>query len=162
MKPNVNAKSYSYILIAVVLLIVATACGSRPSNDGAGEGESESASSAGSSVSEMPKVNFDSVAEQSGITTTTEIAAPSVDEEGPDLSLGERVYDNKCAECHGANAEGTPDKAAALTGLSQELSEFEDLLRTGGDLGPEHLFGTLDVSVNGLEAMHAYLQSLSN
>ncbi len=162
MNTNVNAKSYSYILAAVILLVIATACGSRPSSSDTSDGGSETSSSAGSSLSEMPKVNFDSVAEQSGITTTTEIAAPSVDAEGPDLALGERVYGNNCAECHGANAEGTPDKAAALVGLSQELAEFEDLLRTGGDLGPEHLFGTLDVSVNGLEAMHAYLQSLSN
>lgn len=155
-------KSFVSSLTIVIFIFVLSACGSRPADSGGSGGDGGSGSSGGSGVAAMPTANFESVADQSGITTTTEIETTAVEDDGPDLAMGERVYGNKCAECHGASAEGTPDKASALTGLSQSFAEFEDLLRTGGELGPEHLFGTQAVSVNGLEAMHAYLQSLSN
>lgn len=153
-----------HLAFVILLLLLVAACGSRPP---ASEGSEEVTTSSGSSrsssaVEAMPTASFKSVGEQSNITTTTDVETEAVEEEGPDLALGERVYGNNCADCHGAAAEGTPDKGSALAGLAQPYDQFEDLIRTGGDLGPEHLFGTRAVSANGLEAMHAYLQSLSN
>ena len=57
------------------------------------------------------------------------------DEEEPDIAAGEFVYGNRCAECHGEGAAGT-DQAASLVGLTLSEDEFEDLIRTGGELGP--------------------------
>lgn len=150
------------LVFVILLLLLLSACGSRPPVDEGGEETTAGTSRGSSSMEAMPTASFKSVGEQSNITTTIDVETEAVEEEGPDLALGERVYGNNCADCHGAAAEGTPDKGSALAGLSQPYAEFEDLIRTGGDLGPEHLFGTRAVSVNGLEAMHAYLQSLSN
>ncbi|MEM7131654.1 MAG: cytochrome c [Chloroflexota bacterium] len=150
-----------WLFASFLLMIVLVACGSRPS-DRAYDDDEPTTDSSDSGIQAMPTANFSSVGEQSGITITTNIEVPAEDAEddGPDLAMGERVYGNRCAECHGPTADGIPDMAPTLIGLSLSLHEFEDLLRTGGDLGPEHLFGTRVVSANGLAAMHAYLSSL--
>ena len=77
----------------------------------------------------------------------------------PDLATGELIFNNRCAECHGEDAAGT-DQASSLVGLSLSEDDFEDLIRTGGELGPEHLFGSTKVSPDGLSAVFAYLTSL--
>lgn len=152
-----------HAIVALILTIILAACGSRPSDNSTGGDETQSGS-ADSGIVAMPNASFNSVGDQSGITTTTDVEAPVVNaqDDEPDLSIGERVYANKCADCHGSSGEGTSDKGSAIAGLTMGIGELEDLMRTGGDLGPEHLFGTRDVSANGLEALHAYLQSLSN
>ena len=81
------------------------------------------------------------------------------DEEEPDIAAGEFVYGNRCAECHGEGAAGT-DQATSLVGLTLSEDEFEDLKRTGGELGPDHLFGSTKISPDGLSAVYAYLTSL--
>ena len=81
------------------------------------------------------------------------------DEEEPDIATGEIVYGNRCAECHGEGASGT-DQASSLAGLTLDEDEFEDLIRTGGELGPDHLFGSTKISPDGLSAVYAYLTSL--
>ena len=76
-----------------------------------------------------------------------------------DIAAGEFVYGNRCAECHGEGAAGT-DQAASLVGLTLSEDAFEDLIRTGGELGPDHLFGSTKISPDGLSAVYAYLTSL--
>lgn len=74
---------------------------------------------------------------------------------------GQELYlTRKCAECHGDNAEGVPDKGSALAGTTLSEQEFTDLLRTGGDVGPDHLFGPMTISPSGVTAIHAWLQAL--
>ena len=81
------------------------------------------------------------------------------DEEEPDIAAGEFVYGNRCVECHGEGAAGT-EQATSLVGLTLSEDEFEDLVRTGGELGPDHLFGSTKISPDGLSAVYAYLTSL--
>ncbi len=86
-------------------------------------------------------------------------AAPAATE--VDLELGQRVYGNLCAQCHGADLQGT-DEGGALAALDMARDEFTILLRTGGGLGNQHLFGTTKVSETGIEALFGYLQSMAN
>lgn len=146
----------SFVIVMFVLL---AACGGGDSAAPAGEGEEAASAERRSGVPTMPAANFESVGAQSAITQTGGITTTGdAAETGPDLALGERVYTNRCAECHGAQAEG--GSAAALAGLGMDEAAFTDLIRTGGDIGNEHLFGTRAVSENGLAAMYAWLQAL--
>ncbi len=154
-----TARMFLLLLMGLATMGILVACGGAPAAS-TGDGES-STGRRGAAVATMPAANFASVATQSGLTetiVTTQTTAVTVTGSGPDLALGERVYTNRCADCHGANAEG--DSAPALAGLSLAEDEFVDLLRTGGDIGSEHLFGTRAVSENGIAAMYAYLTSL--
>lgn len=146
------------ILLSTLFLLFVAGCGGGQSADN-GEIETSASARRAAAVATMPSANFGSVGDQSGLTETVTLSdtAP-VEDSGPDLALGERVYTNRCAECHGAQGEG--DSASAVAGLTMEKADFVDLLRTGGDLGPDHLFGTRAVSENGLNAMFAYLQTL--
>ncbi|MBV7338678.1 cytochrome c [Chloroflexi bacterium TSY] len=142
---------------AVLFLLVACSpsggtSGSVSDNNTAANGKKE--------IPTMPAARFTSVGNQSDTSNVRiETPAPAEEHESEiDLALGERVYNNHCAECHGELAVG--GSAQALAGLAMELAELETLLRTGGELGPEHLFGTRKVSANGMTAMHGYLQAL--
>lgn len=74
---------------------------------------------------------------------------------------GQELYaTRKCAGCHGDGAEGVPDKGSALAGTTLTEQEFTDLLRTGGDIGSDHLFGPMTISPSGVTAIHAWLQAL--
>lgn len=160
MKNLYSLKRISLILVCIAAMLLAGCGGANGSNTGE-DGQTESTRRRGENVPTMPAANFTSVGAQSGLTETTSLATPEpTAAEGPDLTLGERVYTNRCAECHGAAAEG--GSASALAGLTMDESTFEDLLRTGGNIGPSHLFGTRAVSENGLFAIHAWLQSLSD
>jgi mono/diheme cytochrome c family protein len=81
-----------------------------------------------------------------------------------DLARGERVYTNqKCADCHGASGEGVEGKGKTLAGTALSEEEFTDILRTGGmgSLGNDHLYGTQAISPSGVQALYAYIKSLS-
>lgn len=144
------------VVMIGLLTLAGSACGSRSDSNGGNGSPDTSADQP--VVATMPAANFSSVGEQSVITNT--VGSDSADDSGPDLALGERVYGNHCAECHGEN--GTGASAASVIGLELEAGAFEDLLRTGGDLGPDHLFGTQKVSPGGLEALYAYISSLAD
>lgn len=81
----------------------------------------------------------------------------------PDLLLGQRVWDGKCAGCHGVQGEGVPGKGKGVEGWQFGIPEFTDLLRTGqkGKLGSEHLFGPSQISPAGVEALFSYAESLA-
>jgi mono/diheme cytochrome c family protein len=81
---------------------------------------------------------------------------------GPDLTLGQRVYENKCASCHGEKGEGVQGKGKGIASWTMSASEFEDIQRTGGNgkLGNEHLFGMNQISPVGMSNLYAYVQSL--
>lgn len=95
----------------------------------------------------------------------SEAAAPVAPAATPeiDLARGQTAYVNRgCAECHGEQGEGLPDKGATLASTELTLSEFTEWLRTGGkgQLGNDHIFGPSAISPGGMTALHAWLQSL--
>ena len=92
------------------------------------------------------------------VTTEATVAA-----EDKFVARGKMLYEKReCNSCHGANAEGMPDKGAKLAGTALTEAEFKDLLRTGkqGELGNDHLYGTSAISESGISAVYAFLQSL--
>ncbi len=166
---DVNNKIHSLIIIAILCIVALAliACGR---NNGDSSGETDGAADTPAAavdkpeVPTMPAAQFAQpttiIKESDEITNTT--AAETPEPEGPDVTLGERVYTNKCAECHGAQAEGVADKGEALVEFTMTEDEFTDLLRTGGELGPEHLFGAQAISPDGVAGLYAYVQSLAS
>jgi mono/diheme cytochrome c family protein len=100
---------------------------------------------------------------QATTVITPEIATPTAAATGPDLALGQRVWDGKCASCHGAKGEGVANKGKGIAEWKLTAQELEDLLRTGqkGKLGSEHLYGPSQISPAGIAGLYAYVQSLS-
>ena len=143
-------------ILAVLLLLLAL-----PAGCGRGDEENVSGEEAASDrnvVPTMPAARFDQPTPVTDLQEASE-ADKQEDEEEPDIAAGEFVYGNRCAECHGEGAAGT-DQATSLVGLTLSEDEFEDLIRTGGELGPDHLFGSTKISPDGLSAVYAYLTSL--
>ena len=90
-------------------------------------------------------------------------SSPETAESEPevDLELGQRIYGNLCAQCHGADLQGTAE-GQALTSFEMSPDEFTVLLRTGGELGNQHQFGTTKVSETGIAALFAYLNAMAD
>ena len=93
-------------------------------------------------------------------TATAEAAA------GADPELISRGRDRyvalKCGDCHGENGEGNGDKGPKLVGLTLTADEFLSFLRSGGKLGSAHQFASNRISVQGVQNLYLYLQSLSS
>lgn len=85
-------------------------------------------------------------------------AASSLD---PQLvERGKGRYDAlKCAECHGANGEGT-DKGSSMVTYTENEGNFIAFMRSGGTLGPAHQYATNRLSETGGTALYQYLLSL--
>jgi mono/diheme cytochrome c family protein len=153
------------------LLVLGVACG------GGGTDDSASGNTAVEAVvPTMPSARFTAVSSQSVLTATVAVAANAgatttvtttvagADNSTPvnqDLERGARSYArNNCASCHGEQGEGVADKGAAITAMTLTLPEFDTLLRTGGGLGAEHIFGPSAISPGGMATLYAYVQSL--
>ena len=109
----------------------------------------------------MPVAQFTPVAGQLNEEKALEAQSQIEDQEtqdfnAEDIETGSRVYANRCAECHGAELEGT-DQAGALTALDMTQNDFLIFLRTGGDLGNSHQFGPAMASNAGIEDLYAFL-----
>ncbi len=107
----------------------------------------------------MPVARFTAVAgelNEAAVVATQEQSQAAAAVTTGDLEAGQRVYANRCAECHGANRQGTAE-GRALTTLDMTADEFLRLLRTGGELGNDHLFGPTKISNPGIESLFAYL-----
>ena len=154
---NITRFSTRFVpILAVLLLLLAL-----PAGCGRGDEENVSGEEAASDrnvVPTMPAARFDQPTPVKDLQEASE-ADKQEDEEEPDIATGEFVYGNRCAECHGEGAAGT-DQATSLVGLTLSEDAFEDLIRTGGELGPDHLFGSTKISPDGLSAVYAYLTSL--
>lgn len=147
-------------IFAFLLLLLALAAGCGPGDELA-EPDSGTASDR-SAVPTMPAARFDQPTPVTDLEEASEADRQEDEEEAaeePDIATGEFVYGNRCVECHGEGAAGT-DEASSLVGLTLSEDEFEDLIRTGGELGPDHLFGSTKISPDGLRAVYAYLTSL--
>ena len=154
-------------VLTVLLLLTILAAGCGPGDEEAGSGgdttgEEASAEEESSAVPTMPAARFDQPTPVTDLQEASEADRQEDEEEAaeePDVATGEFVYGNRCAECHGEGAAGT-DQASSLVGLTLSEDDFEHLIRTGGELGPDHLFGSTKVSPDGLNALYAYLKSL--
>lgn len=169
MRRRNSRKAYRVTALTAVMALAAAlalaACGGGSAPGGAGSAPARSERV----VPTMPAAQFAmptsqiSAAAGTTVTTTEEVATPEpADEATEDLARGERVYTNRgCAECHGAEGEGVADKGAAVAGTALSEEEFTDLMRTGGDIGPDHLYGPNAISPSGMTAMYAWLKSLA-
>lgn len=109
----------------------------------------------------MPVAQFTPVAgqlnEEKALEAQSQIEDQATEDfNAEDIKTGSRVYANRCAECHGAELEGT-DQAGALTVLDMTQDDFLIFLRTGGDLGNSHQFGPAKASNAGIEDLYAFL-----
>lgn len=92
-----------------------------------------------------------------GATTATPASA-----DAKLIERGKGIYEKKgCGECHGASGEGVSDKGPKLAGTSLTETELDDVLRTGGKVGNEHIYGINAISRSGIKAVYAFLQSLA-
>ncbi len=153
------------IMIAAALI---AACGGG-SSDGGATADSSAASGEQSAVPTMPPAQFTAVAQQvitsTMAMTATRAITQSAQADEQALQRGGVIYINrKCGDCHGAQGEGVADKGSALAGMTLTAQEFEDVLRTGGmgELGPDHIYGSSAISPAGLQALYAWVQSLSS
>ena len=154
-------------ILAVLLFLITLAAGCGPgdeqtSSGGETSGEEAPAASDSSAVPTMPAARFDQPTPVTDLKEASEADRQEDEEEAaeePDIAMGEFVYGNRCVECHGEGATGAA-QASSLVGLTLSEDEFEDLIRTGGELGPDHLFGSTKISPDGLRAVYAYLTSL--
>ncbi len=153
------------LTVLLLLMILAAGCGPGDEEAGTGgdtTGEEASADEESSAVPTMPAARFDQPTPVTDLEEASEADRQKDEEEAaeaPDIATGEFVYGNRCAECHGEGAAGT-DQASSLVGLTLSEDDFENLIRTGGELGPDHLFGSTKISPDGLTALYAYLTSL--
>ena len=158
------------LLLFVVVFLFIAACGRN--REGSAD-SSQSPSADRLAAPTMPAGQFTAVGEQSILTDTaslTETAqttqsvqtTQTTSAAAPDLARGEAAYTkNKCGDCHGAKGEGVTDKGNAIAGTTLSLEACDALLRTGGGLGNDHIFGRSAVSPSGMEALYAYVQSFS-
>lgn len=156
----------SLSLILVSLLVFLAAC----RNDAPGDAPAAQRPASSQAVPTMPPAQFTAVAQQVFTDTMPAAVAESASDAtatpastaSPDLSRGATVYANRCASCHGEQGEGVAGEAQPLTEFELSYSEFDTLLRTGGNgsLGNEHLFGPNMISPSGMQALYAYVQSL--
>ncbi len=157
-KTRFTSRLASAVAVLLMLLTLAAGCGPGDElTDPGGEAQADS-----EAVPTMPAARFDQPTPVTDLEEASEADKQADEEEAaeePDIAMGEFVYGNRCAECHGEGAAGT-DQASTLVGLTLSEDEFEDLLRTGGELGPDHLFGSTKISPDGLKAVYAYLISL--
>ncbi len=162
---KMNSKRFAIRIVpiaAVLLLLLTLVAGCGPGDEQDGSNEESPAASETSAVPTMPAARFDQptpVTDLKQASETDKQQDDEQDEESPDIASGAFVYGNRCVECHGEGAAGT-DQASSLVGLTLSEDEFEDLIRTGGELGPDHLFGSTKISPDGLSAVYAYLTSL--
>ncbi|HXF62274.1 MAG TPA: c-type cytochrome [Caldilineaceae bacterium] len=155
--------------LAVWGLVAATLAGLSACGGGSSNRNAASSAATTRAVPTMPAARFAmpttmiTVAPRVAVTATAEATATSEPQAGPtvDLARGERLYNDRgCAECHGPAGEGVEGKGAAIAGTALSEDEFTDLMRTGGGIGPDHLYGPSAISPSGMTALHAWLQSL--
>lgn len=143
-----------FLAVALLLLVLLAGCG-RSAED---TSTPMPAANDQNRVPTMPAARFNQPTPSTDLKAASE-ADKQADTDEPDIATGALIYSNRCAECHGEEAMGT-DQAASLIGLTLSEAEFTDLIRTGGELGTDHLFGSTKISPEGLQSVYVYLTSL--
>ncbi|MEZ4659540.1 MAG: cytochrome c [Caldilineaceae bacterium] len=134
------------------------ACGRSSSNSNSDTG----ATAAPTVAPTMPAANFAAVSQSAGVITETLVVSDTENNTSTsDLERGAAAYTkNKCGDCHGANGEGVADKGNVIASTTLPFEDFETVLRTGGGLGNEHIFGRSAISPGGMTALYDYVKSL--
>lgn len=146
-----------FLAVALLLLVLLAGCG-RSAEDTSGESTPTAAANDQNRVPTMPAARFNQPTPSTDLKAASE-ADKQADTDEPDSATGALIYSNRCAECHGEEAMGT-DQAASLVGLTLSEAAFNDLIRTGGEVGADHLFGSTKISPEGLQSVYVYLTSL--
>ena len=154
------------VLILTVALLVIAACGgggaSAPAEEpSAGEETDSSQGQGGKEVPTMPAANFAAPTTMIDATKVAAEADSTPEAEEVDLEYGGQIYTRRCAECHGDALEGIAGEAVPIAAYELDEDGLTDLLRTGGGFGPEHLFGLDKVSPEGITALQAHMQTLT-
>ena len=144
-------------MLMIVMLSIA-ACGGNAGSDGAGDSERPTATAFPTFEFVAPTVAsvFDS--NDSDDTDAESVDTVELDPVKVERGLG-RYEALECATCHGEQGEGTDD-GSALVGYSASESEFVDFMRTGGELGNDHLYSSSTLSNSGIGNLYQYLISL--
>lgn len=66
----------------------------------------------------------------------------------------------ECGSCHGAKGEGVAGKGSAIVPTTLTEGEFITFMRSGGNLGNDHLYSTNRLSTTGGTNLYLYLVSL--
>lgn len=145
------SKTVSYAAVCVLLstlMVALAACGG--------------SRSAATPAATLAPISTPKGAFAQATTVITPEAAATSPAAATDLAMGQRVWDGKCASCHGAKGEGVADKGKGIAEWTFTEAEMEDLLRTGakGKLGNEHLFGPSQISPGGIRNLYAFIETL--
>ncbi len=142
------------IMLFVVLSMILAACGGED-RDSASQ-PTAFPTFAFSAPTEAPQVATGAARSM----TETAVAAESgaLDLAAVERGLG-RYEVLECGSCHGAAGEGTDD---GMSLLEYEASQdaFVDFMRSGGDLGNDHLYGAERLSNSGIAHLYQYVRSL--
>lgn len=144
-------------MLMIVMLSIA-ACGGDTGSDGAGDSEKPTATAFPTFAFVEPTL---ASAFDSNDAADTDVESADVVELDPvkvERGLG-RYEALECATCHGEQGEGTDD-GSALVGYSAPEAEFVDFMRTGGELGNDHLYSSSTLSNSGISNLYQYLISL--
>ncbi len=104
---------------------------------------------------EPPSVATAAAATQAASRAGSAALDPTMVQRGRDryVALG-------CGNCHGENGEGT-DQGSALAGTTLSQDDFITYLRTGGEIGNDHLYSTNVLSESGGRNLYTYVLSLA-
>ncbi len=155
-----------FILLILVLLSSGSACGGRGSKsaDGAGAGDSATEApkeSGGKIEPTRPVAKFaapTSMIDATKVAQTESDATPEPKE--PDMVYGGVLYTKLCIECHGSALAGVEGKAEPIASYNLDEAGLNDLLRTGGGFGNDHIFGLDKISPEAVFDLQAYLETL--
>lgn len=153
-------KDRSFVPLLLFTLLVLTACG-RPSSSNT---SSEPGTASEPTVAPtMPSANFAAVSQSAGVITET-LTVSNTQAGNINAEIAERgaaaYTKNQCGDCHGASGEGVADKGNAIAGTALSFADFENVLRTGGGLGNDHIFGRSAISPGGMTALYEYVLAL--
>jgi mono/diheme cytochrome c family protein len=144
-------KNLLFFTLLLWVVILATGCGSAP------------AGTALPTATTIPTFEFTVPTDAPSVQTAAAATAAAQNPGGLNPEVVERGRGRyealQCAECHGENGEGNDQGPSLLTSTMSE-DDFISLMRSGGEMGPEHQFSTNVLSASGGVNLYQYLLSI--
>jgi mono/diheme cytochrome c family protein len=139
-----------FVLLLCIMILIA-GCGGSP------------AGTAIPTATTIPTYEFVVPTDAPAVATAAAATAAAQNTGGLDPQAVERGRGRyealQCAECHGENGEGN-DQGPSLITSTMEEDAFISLMRSGGEMGPEHQFSTNVLSESGGRNLYQYLLSI--